>query len=190
MDIRSGGKPDTGLDIPESAKNADNKKTRSKKRGMKVLLSTLIIVVVLIVAGYLVDKYTNISLLGGRGIIPNNLTKVGKNYDINSYYAVFLTNGQVYFGKITDNDNHSMVLQDIYYLQISNPLQQVPPTAAGQQPQLTLVKLGNELHGPQDYMKINNSQVIFIEELKKDGKVVEAITQYKASGSTNPDLSN
>ena len=47
------------------------------------------------------------------------------------------------------------------------------------QPQLSLVKLGNELHGPQDKMEINDAHIIFIESLKQDGRVVEAIARYK-----------
>jgi hypothetical protein len=37
------------------------------------------------------------------------------------------------------------------------------------------VKLGNEIHGPEQEMQISSSQVIFWENLKNDGKVVDAI---------------
>jgi len=71
-------------------------------------------------------------------------------------------------------------LEDIYYLQTYTPaLQQAPNQAAVGQPQLSLVKLGNELHGPQDKMEINDAHIIFIESLKQDGRVVEAIARYK-----------
>jgi hypothetical protein len=43
---------------------------------------------------------------------------------------------------------------------------------------LSLVKLGNELHGPKDEMTINKAHIIFVEDLKADGKVVTAIDKY------------
>ena len=103
------------------------------------------------------------------------------------YQAVFLTNGQVYFGHLTHADSNYLVLTDIYYLQVNQPLQSGQNTqqaASSASPQLSLVKLGNELHGPMDIMYINRPQVLFFEDLKNDGKVVQAINSYKANGSS------
>lgn len=98
------------------------------------------------------------------------------------WQAVFLSNGQVYFGKVTAQNKVELVLKDIYYLQVTRPLQQ---TAEGEQqanPQgeLSLVKLGNELHGPTDAMVINSDHVLFVEDLKDDSNVVQAIVNYKS----------
>ena len=100
------------------------------------------------------------------------------------YQAVFVSNGQVYFGKITKETRQYAELSEIYYLQLQKPLQtQEPPVegAAAAQSKLTLIKLGNELHGPVDTMKINRDHILFIEDLKSDGKVVQAIEEYKKS---------
>lgn len=108
------------------------------------------------------------------------------------YQAVFLTNGQVYFGKLSDATADYVTLKDIYYLQVVQPpqLQGTPPQGQQQQapaqqqaaqPQISLVKLGNELHGPVDEMHISRSQVLFYEDLKSDGQVVKAIADYKAN---------
>ena len=48
-----------------------------------------------------------------------------------------------------------------------------------QKTELSLVKLGNELHSPEDRMMINKDQVVFVEDLKNDSKVTDAITRYK-----------
>lgn len=98
------------------------------------------------------------------------------------YQAVFLTNGQVYFGKVSHVDSSYVKLTDIYYLQVQ---QQVQPKDqnSSQQPQVSLAKLGGELHGPEDVMYISRQQVLFWENLKNDGKVVKAIQDYKAGGS-------
>lgn len=104
-----------------------------------------------------------------------------------SYQAVFLTNGQVYFGKVSDFSNRYVKLNDIYYLILRRELQpQEPPVEGEQQPQFTLIKLGNELHGPVDEMVINRDQVLFIEELKSDGRVVQAIQDFRAGNIPTP----
>jgi hypothetical protein len=104
------------------------------------------------------------------------------------YQAVFLTNGQVYFGKFKEAGDNYAELSDIYYLQVTTPpLQGSGDQAQKQQPELKLVKLGNELHGPMDKMHINASQILFYEDLKTDGKVVDAIKQYqKNPNATTP----
>lgn len=110
-----------------------------------------------------------------------------------AYQAVFLTNGQVYFGKMTESDNDYATLKDIYYLQV---VQQPGLQGSGQtpeqqqqqqaQPQISLVKLGNELHGPVDEMKISRSQILFFENMKEDSQVVTAINNYKANPQGTP----
>lgn len=92
------------------------------------------------------------------------------------FQAVFLDNGQVYFGKITGEEGKNVVLTDIYYLQGNKPLQ---AGDLGPQPDLAIVKLGNELHGPVDRMEINRQHILFIEDMKTDSKVVKAIKDFK-----------
>lgn len=86
-------------------------------------------------------------------------------------YAIFLTNSQVYFGNITGESERELMLQNIFYLQSK------AATDAGD---VSLLKLGNELHGPEDHMEINREHILFIEKLKEDGKVAKAIKAYKS----------
>lgn len=100
--------------------------------------------------------------------------------------AVFLNGGQVYFGKISDLNSKYLTLNNIYYLRVN---QQVQPEQQQQNAQpgpndISLVKLGCELHGPEDSMVINREQVIFWENLKADGQVVKAVEAYIKA---NPD---
>jgi hypothetical protein len=92
-----------------------------------------------------------------------------------NYHAVFLTNGQVYFGRVTSRNDFEVVLENIYYLQSDK---QMIAQGLDNQKELKLIKLGNELHGPEDMMYINRDQVLFIEPLKADSKVVKAISEY------------
>jgi hypothetical protein len=96
--------------------------------------------------------------------------------------AVFLTNGQVYFGKIKSINKEYIDLQQIYYLNVN---QQVQPnqkdsnsSSSTSNQSVSLVKLGCELHGPQDQMVINRDQITFWENLTTDGQVTKAINQW------------
>jgi hypothetical protein len=99
-----------------------------------------------------------------------------------AYQAVFLNNGQVYFGKLSGADEAYASLKDVYYLQVAPA--QSGGAQSGQLPSssINLVKLGSELHGPTDAMRINRMNILFIEDLKPDSKVVQAIGDMKKNG--------
>lgn len=97
------------------------------------------------------------------------------------YQALFLTNGQVYFGKVSQVDKSYVKVTDIYYLQVQQTVQPKDATAAANNQQVSLAKLGGELHGPEDIMYVSRAQVLFWENLKTDGKVAKAIADYKAT---------
>ncbi len=99
------------------------------------------------------------------------------------YQAVFLDSpdGQVYFGKLDVYNKDLYQLTDIFYVRVEQPIQ--PEGAETQsQPNISLAKLGNELHGPEDVMFISREKVLYWENLKNDGQVVTAITEFKANG--------
>ena len=99
--------------------------------------------------------------------------------DSSRYQAVFLTNGQVYFGKLSDNGSELIKLSNIWYLQVQQGQQTAADKLKDSQSQITLSKLGNELHGPDDTMSISKDQVLFWENLKNDSKVVKTIQEAK-----------
>jgi len=94
--------------------------------------------------------------------------------------AVFLTNGQVYFGKVASVTDKYVDLQNIYYLNSQQQPDTTTKAATTAQTSFSLVKLGCELHGPADQMIINRDQVSFWENLTANGKVSKAIDQFKA----------
>lgn len=103
----------------------------------------------------------------------------GKYVNKKQMQAVFLNGGQVYFGNIKDLNSRYLNMENIYYLRVN---QQVQPNQENSQQaaanDISLVKLGCELHGPQDSMVINQEQVIFWENLKDDGQVAKAVAEY------------
>ncbi|MEK7585219.1 MAG: hypothetical protein AAB455_01765 [Patescibacteria group bacterium] len=97
-----------------------------------------------------------------------------KSSSTSGYQAVFLDNNQVYFGKLSNMNRNFTTLTEIFYLQISQPLQPSEPAS-----NVNLIKLGAELHGPSDEMKINREHILFVENLKEDSQVSQAIKRYK-----------
>ncbi len=123
-----------------------------------------------------------ISLLTFLTFGSNTTTNENKYVDGSKLQAVFLSGGQVYFGKILNLNGKFVRLNNIYYLRVN---QQVQPnqtnssnSANNSSNDVTLVKLGCELHGPEDQMVINRDQVIFWENLKSDGQVAKAVDQF------------
>ncbi len=145
-------------------------------------LITLVVILAIIGCGiYFIANYTGLKtsfpLLGDSLIFKAD------------WQAVFLTNGQVYFGKISKVDEGFLYLSDIYYLQVitlQNTIGQPPDVQTQPEQRLTLIKMGNELHGPSDEIIINRDHVIIIEDLKSDGRVVQAINDYLTGGQKEP----
>lgn len=111
-----------------------------------------------------------------------------KFVDSSKYQAVFLNNGQVYFGNISSMDDGFVNLKNIYYLT------QATTTGTNGQSQATgdytLVKLGcQQIHYPSDQMLINRDQVTFWENLNKDGKVAKSIEEFVKQNPKGPNCS-
>ncbi len=107
-----------------------------------------------------------------------------KYVDTSKMQAVFLNGGQVYFGRIQTLNSRYVRVSGIYYLRVNQQVQPDQKANQAQQQDISLVKLGCELHGPTDEMLINREQVVFWENLKDDGQVAKAVDQYKKA---NPD---
>lgn len=132
---------------------------------------------------YLVPALVAIALivvLAGAGFVYRNRTGVAgvTGVDGSRYQAVFMNNGQVYFGKLTAADSDTLRLTNIYYVNVTQKVQPEEAPAEGEAVEPQLIKLGEELHGPDDEMFIDRDQVSFWENLKDEGKVVQAIKSY------------
>ena len=92
--------------------------------------------------------------------------------------AVFLNTGQVYFGHIKTLNSRYFVLSNIYYLQTSNASGSSSSSSTANS-NVTLVKLGCELHEPFDQMVINRDQVTFWENLQSGGQVAKAVSTFQ-----------
>jgi len=147
------------------------KARRSSGKAMRVLS-----VVVLVLAALIIGLIALYLALGGNG-------GESRFVDKKKFQAVFLNGGQVYFGKIRNLNNSYITIDNIYYLRVNQQVQPNQTTSSTSAQDVSLAKLGCELHGPTDYMVINRDQVLFWENLKDDGQVVTAITKFV---SANP----
>ena len=167
--VRGGREGEDEMGMPE----VDHARPKKSSKGPWFLVLTIVIVLVVLGVVFRGQLFSSES----------------STIAASKYQAVFLTNGQVYFGDLTDAEKDFAHLENIYYLQVTPVLQtqgtgepgNPPPT---QQQQLSLVKLGNELHGPVDEMSINRAHILFIEDLKEDGRVVQAIKDFESGQET------
>ena len=142
---------------------------KSGKIGKRIIkiFSVIALVLVIVLAGWLVwDK------------IQNRTTAI----DASKYQAVFLTNGQFYFGKLQMLNNEYVKLTDVYYMQTdstdsSSSLSTTNSTTSSDSSNYKLIKLGSEIHGPEDAMMIAKDQILYYENIKSDSKVGQLIKQ-------------
>ncbi len=148
----------------------------SGHKGILIAVIVALVAIVLVVLGVWLYQSKDSPVATGGG-------EVNKD----QYQAVFLTNGQVYFGNLSKPSSDYVNLENIYYLQVQQSTEQpsserpaVQPSSENQQSQVALTKLGKELHGPEDKMYIARDQVLFWENLKNDGTVAKAIKQNES----------
>lgn len=153
---------------------------KKKKKGLSFLTSMkLVQVALLFLVTALLVALIWFFVLGGKN--------ESRYVDDSKLQAVFLNGGQVYFGDIEDLNNKTIGMSNIYYLRVNQQVQPNQESAQAGSNDISLVKLGCELHGPEDRMVINREQVIFWENLKDDGQVAKAVKDYKAQ---NPGAQN
>lgn len=87
------------------------------------------------------------------------------------YQAVFLANGQTYFGRYYDRIGAYAKIEDIYYLQQTQ----------GDDPDLPadtkLVRRGKELHAPSSRMLVPKSAILFVEDLTDASPIAQFMKQ-------------
>jgi hypothetical protein len=152
---------------PASGGSTNNKFSDKSKLQRIGVVAAVAAVVILLLASIL--------LLATGGNNENQYIKKDK------LQAVFLNTGQVYFGNIKDLNGKYLTLGNIYYLQTANG---GSTTQQSTNSNVTLVKLGCELHEPFDLMVINRDQVTFWENLQDNGQVATAVVNFEKQ---NPD---
>lgn len=89
-----------------------------------------------------------------------------------NWYAVKLVNEEIFYGQIDDIIADPVLIKNVYY----DYDQQKDSNETGN---LRLVKRGKETYGPDGTMNIIRSQILYMEPLKEDSKVLMAILDYE-----------
>lgn len=102
------------------------------------------------------------------------------------YQAVFMDNGQVFFGKLENTADAYPLLRDVFYIG-----RQASPD--GKEVKNILIKRGSEWHGP-DYMYIRAQHIVVVEPVSPTSRVAqlirEAKTQQPQPQATQPPSDN
>lgn len=93
-----------------------------------------------------------------------------------TWQAVYLTDGQVYYGQLKEKGHQFYVLADAHTIQVTGN-----PGDKKQPPRPQLVRLGNDLIGLVDEISINRDRILFLQGLKNDSQVVQAILRTRAA---------
>ena len=150
----------------------EDHKSAMMKNGMMpmpgMMLAKLVILLIMVVAGvFLYRAWVATPQL------PGDLSSDAKK-------AVFLTNGQVYFGDVEVANKDFLLIKNPYYLKTQTVLQE--PVEEGQKAeprqQLALTPLGApglQIHGPERAMYVRWDQVAYIENMTEDSTVVKTM---------------
>ncbi len=97
------------------------------------------------------------------------LVPKGERVDTSGYQVLYVASGQVYFGKLQNTSGDYMVMDQAYTTQ--EQVSSQDNVAA----QTSIIKVSQQVYGPQDTISIKSDQVVFWQNLRDDSKVVQAI---------------
>ena len=90
------------------------------------------------------------------------------------YQAVYLDNGQIFFGKLGETGNPFPILRDVFFVQTQLIDKDKKETRN------LLIRRGAEGHGP-DFMRLNGRHIVVIEPVAPDSRVAQLIREAKAA---------
>ena len=100
------------------------------------------------------------------------------------YQIIQLTTGQAYFGKLQNTSGEYLKILSPYTAQAVTPPVDTnetneSPASNDLNQQTTLVKLSDQVYGPEDVISIKSDQVLFWQNLSTSSKITEAIVNRK-----------
>jgi len=83
------------------------------------------------------------------------------------YQAVFLSNGQTYFGHYVDRLGPYAKIENAFYIQ------QTPAANENEAASSKIVRRGNEFHHPEPFVLLPKTAILFVEDLRVDSSVAQ-----------------
>lgn len=116
----------------------------------------------------------------------NTGPKAAAEFNSASWYAVFVNsqNQEAFVGHVSDSNSTDLTMTHIYYLTFEakdaagNPIANPKPEDF----KPVIKKLGQEVYGPKDFVKVNRQNLRYYTELRDDSQVVKAIVAYEHPG--------
>lgn len=94
------------------------------------------------------------------------------------YQVVYLVTGQIYFGKLQNTGGQYLTLKNVYT--VDNQATSSNDTTGSVTTPSKILKVSQQVYGPDDSMAIRADQVQFWQNLRTDSKVVKAIESSSA----------
>jgi len=138
---------------------------------LKILIVAVIAIIIILAGVYAIMRLTR----ANSDLSKSSATAI----EAMDWKAVFLSNGEIYFGIIQRQHDNQLVLNNVWYITrqtATDPTKDV-------QPKLSLVKLGNEVYAPENSMTINMQNVLYVEKLQKTSNVIQLIKMYNTDNT-------
>lgn len=118
-------------------------------------------------------SFTRVLVVAGCALLVAGCGRSDSTHKFTSeYQAVFMDNGQVFFGKLEQLGSDYPLLRNVFTVQNqANPETKEVKSA--------LVKRGVELHGP-DYTVLNARHIVAIEPVGENSRVAQVIKQAES----------
>lgn len=143
-----------------------------KKESKRSLVWTITLVIFALLVG----------TFGGY-VLATSQAHADTGIDSNKYQAVYLMNGQLYFGKLSMLDANRFTLTNVYYLQAGTSEEATSKgtnsTSSTDTSKFQLIKLTRAIYGPSDEMIISKDQVLYYQNLNADSKASQLIQNDK-----------
>lgn len=159
MDI----KPRTANDVVVRTPQQQHMRVGTSSKFRKQNKAQWIVVAIVLIAG------------GAWWYFTQNATQI----DSSKYQAVFLQNNQVYFGKLYGYNTNHPYLKNVWYIQSPDSTSSSADSTKNTQSSMQLMQLTKSVHGPEDEMLLNKSNILFVENLASNSQVTKLINSNK-----------
>lgn len=96
--------------------------------------------------------------------------------------AIFLADGQTYFGYASSLNNKTVTLTDVYFLRPAPTATDTPAGVPVDTTKIDLIKLGvggpDDIVGSENEMVLNRDAIKYIQVMKDDSQVNQKISDY------------
>lgn len=147
---------------PQSHKSSRDSAPKKSRKGLLWTIVALVLIAGIAAVGWIAWSNAKSGVTG---------------IDSSRYQAVFLANGQIYFGKLSSFNDESFKITNVYYPEAQVADGEEDQTDTTTQSNIKLIPIVDGVHGPEDEMILTKSQILYYENLKADSQAARLIDQ-------------